>query len=530
MPITLAGNWTIEVYQKNPQALPQRFIVSGATFGNGTYVGEMGAPSVPITGQNWQLNIQANESYEMDGQWLNSTIVPGTITVQGGYEVLMINSEDLVQDNSFDDLVLRLTRAVVPNPPPPPPPPPPVEPPIIQPPVVPPIIIPVIPEPLGVGKVWTIIDPDDILPRETETVIKGIWSNGSGSLVTFYTGSIFASQSFKLQVYQEYSASCPAEPQFDIAYGHAGGSGSNDLGGFDWLSPSKAIYDQYRQLCLPANQKKFKIGNRELNHIYAINIRRDKMYDRVDEGNIELNIAHLSGSLFQTGGGTRNAHTGSNVKLAGNNQVLRLIDDSNVNLKELSTGSQRTDYIDFTASFCRPFTEAGEMFFLISGSLEEGTVFTEGSPTVYGLSYPRLGVLILDGDKLDGVAGFLTVTGSDVNGHNAMKLFTAISGAANFTDASGDRLGFQARRTEYHHSQYFFIRVKNQDYNFTNNQTYISGSDQYLIDDFKNNHKVYITSVGLYDDNHELLAIGKLSKPILKTFTDEALLTLRLSY
>jgi hypothetical protein len=44
------------------------------------------------------------------------------------------------------------------------------------------------------------------------------------------------------------------------------------------------------------------------------------------------------------------------------------------------------------------------------------------------------------------------------------------------------------------------------------------------------NPKTYITTVGLYDDNNELLAVAKLSKPLLKSFSREALVRVRLEY
>jgi hypothetical protein len=141
-----------------------------------------------------------------------------------------------------------------------------------------------------------------------------------------------------------------------------------------------------------------------------------------------------------------------------------------------------------------------------------------------------LGVVLLDADLLDLSASFLTVTGSDVAGDNSMKLFTAISGAALYTDASGDVLGFQLRKVKYSYVEQYFIRVKNVDYNFTNNPTYVTGSEGDIVSDFYNNPIVYITSIGLYNDNHDLLAVGKVSVPIYKSFTDEALFTVSVNY
>ncbi|MEX5523375.1 hypothetical protein, partial [Bacillus cereus] len=65
-------------------------------------------------------------------------------------------------------------------------------------------------------------------------------------------------------------------------------------------------------------------------------------------------------------------------------------------------------------------------------------------------------------------------------------------------------------------------------YNFTNNPSYQTGSDGQIIDDFYGNPKVYITQVGLYNENKELLAVAKISKPILKTYTEESLIQIDL--
>ena len=42
--------------------------------------------------------------------------------------------------------------------------------------------------------------------------------------------------------------------------------------------------------------------------------------------------------------------------------------------------------------------------------------------------------------------------------------------------------------------------------------------------------QAYITSVGLYNDNNDLLGIAKLSRPLLKDFTKESLIRVKLDY
>ena len=44
------------------------------------------------------------------------------------------------------------------------------------------------------------------------------------------------------------------------------------------------------------------------------------------------------------------------------------------------------------------------------------------------------------------------------------------------------------------------------------------------------NPKVYITTVGLYNNNRELLAVAKLSQPLLKNKTKEILVKVKLDF
>ena len=44
------------------------------------------------------------------------------------------------------------------------------------------------------------------------------------------------------------------------------------------------------------------------------------------------------------------------------------------------------------------------------------------------------------------------------------------------------------------------------------------------------NPKTFITTIGLYNDNNDLVAVAKLSQPITKDFTKEALVRVKLDY
>jgi hypothetical protein len=58
----------------------------------------------------------------------------------------------------------------------------------------------------------------------------------------------------------------------------------------------------------------------------------------------------------------------------------------------------------------------------------------------------------------------------------------------------------------------------------------ISGSGEFYHPSLVNNPQTYITTVGLYNDNNELLGVAKLSKPLPKDFTKEALVRVKLDF
>jgi len=125
---------------------------------------------------------------------------------------------------------------------------------------------------------------------------------------------------------------------------------------------------------------------------------------------------------------------------------------------------------------------------------------------------------------------FGSVTGSGVQGDNAMKLFASLSSSNDMTP-SGVNGGIQARSSEQVKSTYYFVRVKNAEYNYSNNPTFVTGSlGEIAFSTMINDPQVYVTTVGLYNARREMLAVAKLSQPLLKNFTREALVKVKLDF
>jgi hypothetical protein len=80
-------------------------------------------------------------------------------------------------------------------------------------------------------------------------------------------------------------------------------------------------------------------------------------------------------------------------------------------------------------------------------------------------------------------------------------------------------------------SDFIFVRPRSSEFNYSENPSFISGSTgEVLYSGFINNPQTYITTIGLYNDSSELLAVAKLSRPLLKDFTKEALIRVKLDF
>ena len=90
---------------------------------------------------------------------------------------------------------------------------------------------------------------------------------------------------------------------------------------------------------------------------------------------------------------------------------------------------------------------------------------------------------------------------------------------------------FELNSQETISSDYVFIRARNNEFNYTENPSFISGSTgEVIFPYFINNPQTFPTTVGMYNDSNDLLAVAKLSRPIQKDFTKEALIRVKLDF
>ncbi len=315
----------------------------------------------------------------------------------------------------------------------------------------------------------------------SETVVRGMWTSDSPTMTTFFTSSIVTS-SYYLNV---YDTSLLTNLQFAIQYGHSKGSGSSDINSsVADVTPTRITYGQYRSLIYNDENSSFTFGNVTSPDFFALNIARSRFKESIKPGSLTLK---LSGST-----------------------VISLTDNS-------VTNGSVTNFIG-----------SNRYYTLISGSAGTAATSLAGVSGSYGLLFPDLGVILLNPLALavpavSGGIGLSYDTGNGTVGNPNLKtLFYSISGsgASSFTLQSQETVS----------SRYFFTRVKNSDFNYTTNPSIINDSGSLLYDTLIDNPQTYVTTVGMYNENNELLAVAKLSRPLVKDFTKEALIRIKLDY
>ncbi|MBT4206741.1 hypothetical protein HOE22_00160 [Candidatus Woesearchaeota archaeon] len=344
-----------------------------------------------------------------------------------------------------------------------------------------------------VSNFFTILENSDKRTNIPSTISSPVWSGGAATLTSFYTGSTQSGSSgdYYYDVYDKAGSDSTRQVQFAVSYGHIEGSGSLSTSAGN--NPTKAIYRQVRNICIKnaSSETRFNFNadgdgtSYEAADVFAIGVNRARYREKIDPGNWELHLTK--------GGNT-----------------LKLIDDSGATSDSTVNASQR-------------------VFNIVSGSISGGTATikttavaqsaTNGS---FGYFYPELGIIVLNAYALNQDSLAITLTRSTAtNDNTAYELVSSISTGARF----------QARREEEIKSSHYFCRVRSDEYNWSQNPTYYTGSNAELRNPtFIQDPKSYITTVGLYNDNNELLAVAKLSQPLLKSRDREAVIKVRLDF
>ena len=316
-----------------------------------------------------------------------------------------------------------------------------------------------------------------------DSITAGLWTDSNvPTITTFYTSSNQAAGSsgdYYLNVYSDVGLT---SLEFASTYGNLAGSGSELYDpAVNGKSYSSTIYGSYGTLVLGDENSAFVFGGISASDFWAISVDRNRYKESLFPGSLTLVLSGSEGS----------------ISLTDNSQVVTTV----------------------------LFNDAGRVFQLVSGSAggvnstnPNGYSPNQGS---YGWFLPDIATLLINPLAVSESIGLTPNRSSNTNGNNPWELVDAITLGESFTLNSQETIT----------SDFVFCRPRSSEYNYSENPSFISGSTgEVLYSSFINNPTTYITTVGLYNDTNELLAVAKLSKPLKKDFTKEALVRVKLDF
>ena len=174
---------------------------------------------------------------------------------------------------------------------------------------------------------------------------------------------------------------------------------------------------------------------------------------------------------------------------------------------------------------------------LNTAKLENETIGNALTHPACGLIYYQAGVVVLSGSVFneEGDGGLLLDSGAScrLSSDSAATGFRFVTGSSisGSADAIRNRIyNIQFNNTVELNSTIYFCRANHNEFNYSANPTYLSGSQIRIKTDSTNPPLSFITTIGLYSADNQLLAVGKLSEPLQKDPTTELTLRARLDY
>lgn len=288
-----------------------------------------------------------------------------------------------------------------------------------------------------------------------------------------------------------------SKPLFSLAFAERPSGGfytaSYESGNLVPVSESYVVYGQYRSLVLGDEYDEFYFGSTYpgsdsdvdsqkyiADSFVAMTVDRSRFREKLDPGTCQF--------VFDSG-----------------STELTVVPDMSAN---------------------RRYLDAGRVFDLAkltdSGAVEYPKFTVSGSEVVtsYGYFLPDIGVVLFNTSQNGVLFGVDPATVADSSDNN-----TAIGEFFNKIKA------IKLRSQETVTSNFVFVRARNGEFNYSTNPSNIVGAAGNIRHNVMiNQPQSFITTVGLYNDANELLAVAKLSRPLVKDFTKEALIRIKLDY
>jgi len=355
---------------------------------------------------------------------------------------------------------------------------------------------------------------------QTDKVTSPYFSNGDTTLLGASIKSSSLTDTNETYFFGISNSATLTTEEFNVAFGSTRGFGSDDDANAI-KAPTDAIYKQYASLLLAPTEVTggFNISkggshsnalSTEDKEIFVLSSRRSNMKDRLNKGTWQVNLS-----------GSNTAGTFGTLVNGPDGNILHLKDDSSTTTP--------------TA------TPVGDRYNIVSCS-SAGVIAGAATVQNFGYFYPDMGVLVFSAAELsssipgkganvdDVVAesnvlhkGFgYTKTIVNANSKTALRFINCLQ-------PLGASLKFRDEEDQV--SAQYFCRVRSGQMNFSNNPSFVSGSlNELRQTTMKGSPNTFISSVQLYNQAGEMVAVGNLSTPLKKNFSAEATIKVKLTY
>ena len=349
----------------------------------------------------------------------------------------------------------------------------------------------------------------------TGTIVSGTYGDfGSEGNIKDYSHGMFQS------VYDYPYLSSSANHIFDITVGY---SSKSSLSGTTIQNAKKInIYNQMAQVLMGYDQTgsiqefdedgNILAGGTKLRECYFLNFSRLLTKDEIKKGSFALELG-VSGTWDS---GSSQTEMASRIRLTDANGA----NDYRVNSP---AGEYAVLYADSTV---------GTNLTTDDGSQKAGLLFHQAGIAVVTASVftrTTTGGILANAVATVGENCGMLLSGST----GGMKMNQVLTGSSisSSCDALRHRIySLSFNNTTELNSTVYFCRANHNDFNYSSNPTYLSGSKIRVKQSSTDTPVAYATTVGLYSADNELMACAKLSEPLKKDPTTEFTLRVRLDY
>ncbi len=200
-----------------------------------------------------------------------------------------------------------------------------------------------------------------------------------------------------------------------------------------------------------------------------------------------------------------------------------------------------------SASILTDINSSTNKFFEVGG---EAAVVVDSAVTTnpYGLLFLDRGILVLDMSrsfdqavKITGSIDCVTTTAGTVAVSASLCRFATSASIDNFVDhlcstrfTASNETAMTFQNITNINSTIFFCRANPDSFNYSSNPTFTDDNNRIVVidegEELDQEAFTFITSIGLYDDNNNLLGVAKLSRPVLKDSERDLTFKVRLDF